>query len=94
MDWSGSDIGLFIGLLSLVTLTITLILYFSLVNQERFHLIAVLIINVTDTAINIFMCIAIIVGFIQVRNLRFVQAENEHDVLLIIGASGIFLHSS
>ena len=94
MDWSGSDIGLFIGLLSLVTLTITLILYFSLVNQERFHLIAVLIINVTDTAINIFMCIAIIIGFIQVRNLRFVQAENEHDVLLIIGASGIFLYSS
>jgi len=94
MDWSGSDMGLFIGLLSLVTLTITLILYFSLVNQERFHLIAVLIINVTDTAINIFMCIAIIVGFIQVRNLRFVQTENEHDVLLIIGASGIFLYAS
>ena len=94
LDWSGSDVGLFIGLLALVTLTITLILYFSLVNQEQYHLIAVLIINITDTAINIFMCIAIIIGFFQVRNLRFVQAENEHDVLLIIGASGIFLYAS
>ena len=94
MDWSGSDVGLFIGLLALVTLTITLILYFSLVNQEQYHLIAVLIINVTDTAINIFMCIAIIIGFVQVRNLRFVQAENEHDGLLLIGASGIFLYAS
>ena len=44
LDWSGSDVGLFIGLLALVTLTITLILYFSLVSQEEYHLIAVLII--------------------------------------------------
>ena len=94
LDWSGSDVGLFIGLLALVTLTITLILYFSLVSQEEYHLIAVLIINITDTAINIFMCVAIVIGFVQVRNLRFVQAENEHDVLLIIGASGIFLYAS
>ena len=94
LDWSGSDCGLFLGLLALVTLTITLILYFSLINQERFHLIGVLIINITDTIISIFMCIAIIVGFIQIRNLRFVQIDNEHDILLIIGASGIFLYAS
>jgi hypothetical protein len=50
-----------------VTLTITLILYFALVNQEDFHLIAVLIINVSDTIINLLMAFAIIIGFFQVR---------------------------
>ncbi len=55
------------GLFALVTLTITLILYFALVNQEDFHLIAVLIINVSDTIINLLMAFAIIIGFFQVR---------------------------
>ena len=41
-----------ISMFSKVTLTITLLLYFTLVNKERFHLLAVLIINITDTAIN------------------------------------------
>jgi len=93
MDWSSSAIGLFLGLLALVTLTITLILYFALVNQENFHLIAVLIINVNDTIINTLMVVAIIIGFFQVRNLQFVQSENEHDILMIISAFGIFLYA-
>jgi len=94
MDWSSSAIGLFLGLFALVTLTVTLILYFALVNQEKFHLIAVLLINVNDTIINTLMAIAIILGFFQVRKLDFVQTENEHDVLLIISAFGIFLYAS
>ena len=65
------------GLLALVTLTITLILYFALVNQKDFHLIAVLIINVSDTVINGLMVVAIIIGFIQIRNLKFVQEKNQ-----------------
>jgi hypothetical protein len=36
-DWSASSFGLFMGLLSLVTLIITLILYFALVNQEEYR---------------------------------------------------------
>ena len=70
LDWSSSAVGLFIGLFALVTLTIGLILYFALVSQERYHLIAVLIINISDTVINCFMIIAMVVGFIQIRNLR------------------------
>ena len=72
-----------------VTLTITLLLYFTLVNKERFHLLAVLIINITDTVINMWvfaisflsptflsglwrlMCGAILMGFFQVRQLRW-----------------------
>ena len=88
LDWSNSEIGLFLGLLSLVTLTITLILYFSLVNQPNYQLIASVIININDTLINAMMIMAIIIGFVQVQNLKFVKTENEHDSLLLIGASG------
>ena len=88
LDWSNSEIGLFLGLLSLVTLTITLILYFSLVNQPSYQLIASVIININDTLINAMMIMAIIIGFVQVQNLKFVKTENEHDSLLLIGASG------
>jgi hypothetical protein len=35
LDWSSSSFGLFMGLLSLVTLIINLIIYFALVNQVR-----------------------------------------------------------
>ena len=88
LDWSNSEVGLFLGLLSLVTLTITLILYFSLVNQSDYQLIASVIININDSLINAMMIMAIIVGFVQVQDLKFVKTENEHDSLLLIGASG------
>ena len=42
-------------ILAKVTLTITLLLYFTLVSKERFHLLAVLIINITDTVINMWV---------------------------------------
>ena len=88
LDWSNSEVGLFLGLLSLVTLTITLILYFSLVSQTNYQLMAIMIINTNDTVINIMMIVAIIVGFVQVQNLNTIKTENEHDSLLLIGASG------
>merc|ERR1719369_2509595 len=93
-DWSGSDIGLFAGLLALVTFTITMLLYFSMVNQKQFQHIGVLMINITDTGITAFMCIAIIIGFLRVRNLQFLQKKNETDGLLVISASGLFIYSS
>ena len=47
LDWSGSSLGLFMGLLSMVTLIIALILYFALVNQEDYQLVAILVNNVS-----------------------------------------------
>ena len=88
LDWSNSEVGLFLGLLSLVTLTITLILYFSLVSQTNYQLIAIMIINTNDTVINAMMIVAIIVGFVQVQTLNTVKTEKEDDSLLLIGASG------
>ena len=88
LDWSQSEVGLFFGLFALVTLTITLILYFSLVSQVKYQLIAVLVINITDTIINLAMIIATIIGFVQVRNLSFHSNDNEHDSLLVVGALG------
>ena len=36
------------------------------------------------------MIVAIIIGFVQVQNLDFIKTENEHDSLLLIGASGLY----
>ena len=47
LDWSGSSFGLFMGLLCMVTLIIALILHFALVNQQEYHLVAILINNVS-----------------------------------------------
>ena len=87
---SNSETGMFLGLFCLVTLTITLILYFSLVSQARYHLIAVFILNISDALINIVMIIAIGIGFVQVRALKFVSTKSEHDNLLLLGALGGF----
>ena len=73
LDWSSSSFGLFMGLLSLVTLIIALILYFALVNQEEFRLFAILANNISDTIINCLMIIAMIVGFFQIRHLQFLS---------------------
>jgi hypothetical protein len=47
LDWSGSSFGLFMGLLSMVILIIALLLHFALVNQEEYHLAAILINNIS-----------------------------------------------
>ena len=47
LDWSGSSFGLFMGLLCMVTLIIALILHFALVNQQEYHLVAILINNIS-----------------------------------------------
>ena len=47
LDWSGSSFGLFMGLLSMVTLIIALILYFALVNQEDYQMVAILVNNIS-----------------------------------------------
>ena len=47
LDCSGSSFGLFMGLLSMVTLVIALILYFALVNQQDYHMVAILVNNVS-----------------------------------------------
>ena len=71
LDWSSSSYGLFMGLLSLVTSIITLIIYFALVNQDKYQLFAILINNVSDTVINFLMIFAMIYGFVRTRHLQF-----------------------
>ena len=52
LDWSSSSVGLFLGLLSLVTLIIGLITYFALIEQEEYTTVAVLVNTLSETAIN------------------------------------------
>ncbi|XP_040580037.1 proton channel OtopLc isoform X2 [Lepeophtheirus salmonis] len=94
LDWSSSSVGLFMGLLSLVGLIISLILYFALVNQEKYRLLAVLINNIMDTLINGLMILAMIFGFYQTRKLSLVRSEKDYDIISIISASGIVVYAA
>ncbi len=61
LDWSSSSVGLFLGLLSLVTLIISLIIYFALVNQDDFRLVAIVVNSGADSIVNFSMVIAMLV---------------------------------
>ena len=93
LDWTGSDLGLFAGLFALVSLVITMLLYFSMVSQHQYKRIAVLVINITDTSITASMCCAIMIGFYQARNLKIIQNKSDNDLLLSISSLGLFLYS-
>ena len=94
LEWSGSDVGLFTGLLVLVTHMITMLLYFSLINQPNYRYMAVLIMNITDTTINALMSLAILIGFIRVKNMKIIQDQEDQDILLTLSASGLFIYST
>lgn len=100
LDWSSSSVGLFLGLLSLVTLIISLIIYFALVNQPDFHLVAIVVNSAADSIVNLSMVAAMLVGFFQIRHLHLAgdeqqqqqQDEERLDVVMVTTAFGIFVY--
>lgn len=65
VDCVGASKGLFFGLLLLVGSLICLILFFVLIHQERFSLLAIYLADVSHCALMALSIIAIIIGFIR-----------------------------
>eukprot|EP00095_Tigriopus_kingsejongensis_P005656 maker-scaffold209_size256900-snap-gene-0.22 protein:Tk05656 transcript:maker-scaffold209_size256900-snap-gene-0.22-mRNA-1 annotation:"conserved hypothetical protein" len=95
LDWSSSSVGLFLGLLSLVTLIICLILYFALMDQSDYKPMAIIINSVSDIVINAGMSLAILIGFVQVGRMDFhpPARPNDADVILVLTGFGICLYN-
>nr|ACD99452.1 IP03937p [Drosophila melanogaster] len=91
----GSSRGLFFGLLLLVGALICLILFFVLVRHQRFSLLAIYLADASHCILMAFAILAIIVGFIRVKNLKFrcEEQSNLNDILLRISAFGLFTYS-
>ncbi|XP_045478835.1 uncharacterized protein LOC123683888 isoform X7 [Harmonia axyridis] len=106
VDCVGASKGLFFGLLLLVGSLICLILFFVLIHQERFSLLAIYLADVSHCALMALSIIAIIIGFIRMRlkeseldyrvqNLKFKTEEQTdlNDILLRVSAFGLFLYA-
>ncbi|XP_017853072.1 proton channel OtopLc isoform X9 [Drosophila busckii] len=95
VDCVGSSKGLFFGLLLLVGALICLILFFVLVRHQQFSLLAIYLADASHIILMGFAILAIIVGFIRVKNLKFrcEEQSNLNDILLRISAFGLFTYS-
>ncbi|XP_037807581.1 proton channel OtopLc isoform X11 [Lucilia sericata] len=95
VDCVGSSKGLFFGLLLLVGAMISLILFFVLVRHQQFSLLAIYLADASHCILMVFAILAIIIGFIRVKNLKFrcEEQSNLNDILLRISAFGLFTYS-
>ncbi|XP_062137741.1 proton channel OtopLc isoform X13 [Drosophila sulfurigaster albostrigata] len=95
VDCVGSSKGLFFGLLLLVGALICLILFFVLVRHQQFSLLAIYLADASHCILMAFAILAIIIGFIRVKNLKFrcEEQSNLNDILLRISAFGLFTYS-
>ncbi|KAJ8919487.1 hypothetical protein NQ315_002108 [Exocentrus adspersus] len=96
VDCVGASKGLFFGLLMLVGSLICLILFFVLVYNKDFWLLAIYLADVSHCVLMVLSIIAIIVGFIRVQSLKFKTEEQSdlNDILLRVSAFGLFLYAA
>ncbi|XP_045111630.1 uncharacterized protein LOC123504825 isoform X3 [Portunus trituberculatus] len=95
VDCVGASKGLFCGLLVLVASLICLILFFVLVNQKELKMLAIYLADCSHCGIMFFSIIAIFIGFVRVRQLKFHGEREEEldDILLMVSAFGLFAYA-
>ncbi|XP_054167361.1 proton channel OtopLc-like [Oppia nitens] len=90
----GSSKGLFSGFLFLAVSVTALIIFFVLVHNPNYKLMATLISDISHSALLILSCIAILLGFIKTRRLKFQPADGGlRDLLLRVAAFGLYIYS-
>lgn len=95
MNCAGSSKGLFFGLLILVIATICLIVFFVLIENEHYSLLAIFLSDVSHSAIMVMTIFTIIVGFFRIKQLRFQADRTDHlrDILLTVAAYGLYVYA-
>ncbi|CAG9863219.1 unnamed protein product [Phyllotreta striolata] len=95
VDCVGASKGLFFGLLMLVGSLICLILFFVLISNDTFKLLAVYLAEVSHCALLALSIVATLIGFIRVKSLKFKKEEQSdlNDILLRVSAFGLFLYA-
>ncbi|XP_076362773.1 proton channel OtopLc-like isoform X2 [Tachypleus tridentatus] len=96
MNCVGASKGLFLGLLVLAVCLICLIVFFVLVYNEEYKMLAIILGDVSHCVLLVLGIFAIIVGFIQIRPLRYFsdrEREQFSSMLLGIAGFGLFLYA-
>ncbi|PRD36045.1 UNVERIFIED_CONTAM: Otop2 [Trichonephila clavipes] len=95
MNCAGSSKGLFFGLLVLVIATICLIVFFVLIENEHYSLLAIFLSDVSHSAIMVLTLFTIGIGFFRIQRLRFQADRTDHlrDILLTVAAYGLYVYA-
>ncbi|XP_055948866.1 proton channel OtopLc-like isoform X1 [Argiope bruennichi] len=95
MNCAGSSKGLFFGLLVLVIATICLIVFFVLIENEHYSLLAIFLSDVSHSAIMVLTLFTIGIGFFRIQRLKFQADRTDHlrDILLTVAAYGLYVYA-
>ncbi|GIY25170.1 proton channel OtopLc [Caerostris darwini] len=95
MNCAGSSKGLFFGLLVLVIATICLIVFFVLIENEHYSLLAIFLSDVSHSAIMVLTIFTIGIGFFRIQRLKFQADRTDHlrDILLTVAAYGLYVYA-
>ncbi|CAN8032659.1 unnamed protein product [Ixodes persulcatus] len=95
VNCTGSSKGLFFGLLVLVCSTICLIVFFVLIQHQRYSMLAIYLSDLSHCGIKVLTIGAITVGFFRIRSLRFHPDRKDHlrSILLSVAAFGLYVYA-
>lgn len=95
VNCTGSSKGLFFGLLVLVCSTICLIVFFVLIQHERYSMLAIYLSDLSHCGIKVLTIGAISIGFLRIRSLRFHPDRKDHlrSILLSVAAFGLYVYA-
>lgn len=95
VNCAGSTKGLFIGLLMLVGATICLIVFFVLIQHDKYSLLAIYLSDFSHCAITLLSILAIGIGFFRIKYLRFIPERKDplRDLLLSVAAFGLYVYA-
>jgi hypothetical protein len=95
VDCANAHRGLFSGILVLVLTIISLIMFFVLLREEEFALIAVYEFNICELTLYLTTTVAALLCMFQMRNLKYeINRHLELDnILLIIAQTGLYIYS-
>ncbi|CAG0913454.1 unnamed protein product [Notodromas monacha] len=96
VDCVGASKGLFFGLLFLICSMIATILFFILIENEKFHQYAIYLADCAHSGLLLFSLLAVLIGFCRVKKLKF-NAEREdllNALCLRISAFGVLLYAT
>lgn len=95
VNCTGSSKGLFFGLLVLVCSTICLIVFFVLIQHQRYSMLAIYLSDLSHCGIKVLTIAAITVGFFRIKSLRFHADRKDHlrSILLSVAAFGLYVYA-
>ncbi|XP_064482148.1 proton channel OtopLc-like isoform X2 [Ornithodoros turicata] len=95
VDCAKANKGLFTGILVLVLVIISLILFFVLINKPQYRNLAVMEAHIAELAVYLLASFATTIALFQVRELRYNRHRNTDldSILLIVAQSGLYLYT-